>query len=89
MKLKTAVVCMEVMETSRGIPLALGLWLVHEGERRFFQSIGALAAAMVAEDLKPGRIPREEGWENCVDVPDPLYLDILVTMHAEVVLSGK
>jgi len=61
MKIDTAVVCMEVVETARGIPLALGLWMVHGAERRFFQDIETLAAALVEAGLKPARLPREVG----------------------------
>lgn len=88
MKIDSAVVCMEVIETPRGIPLALGVWAVRGEERHYFNNIMELAHFLVAQDLKPARIPAEEGWDNCVDLPDPLFLDMLVGMKAEVVESG-
>ena len=89
MKVDTAVCCMEVMETQRGVPLAIGVWAIRENERFFFSSIQELAAFLVTNNLKPTRIPEEEGWENCVDLPDMLFLDVMVTMTAEMVDAGK
>lgn len=89
MKLETAIVCMEVMETPRGIPLALGVWAVRGEERHFFHNMMELANYLVKENVKPARIPAEEGWDDCVDLPDPLFLDLLVGMKVEIVESAR
>mgnify|MGYP001399029869 CR=1 FL=1 len=88
MKLDTAIVCMEIMETPRGIPLALGVWAVRGEERHYFKNMMELANFLVAKNWKPARIPHEEGWDNCVDLPDPLFLDLLVGMKVEVIDGG-
>lgn len=88
MKLDSAIVCMEVVETARGIPMAIGVWAVRDQERYFFDNMMELAHFLVDTGLTPTRLPDEEGWDNCVDLPDPLFLDLLVGMKVEVIESA-